>query len=181
MANILNVRSNNNSNTNSNKTTNTNTNSNNSIQNLTTQHQQQQQQSMGFQEVQTDFGNQISSLRSQIALTPPQTPPNMKVCVVVAQINISMQNIHTKKKKIICRNYQMWPAIWCHRPMELALTTTTLPPTIWITIKILTAMAIKMPHLSHFTRGTFCTPINRSIDWTLFSFLSISQIQPNLH
>lgn len=43
---------------------------------------------MGFQEAQTDFGSQISltSLRNQndltslrqIALTPPQTPPNLK-------------------------------------------------------------------------------------------------------
>lgn len=74
---------------NSNKNSNTNsTSSNTNIQNLTTTQQQQQQQSMGFQEAQTDFGNQINltSLRNQndltslrqIALTPPQTPPNLK-------------------------------------------------------------------------------------------------------
>ncbi|XP_055323038.1 homeobox protein araucan-like isoform X3 [Sitodiplosis mosellana] len=73
---------------NSNKNSNTNsTSSNSNIQNLTTP-QQHQQQPMGFQEAQTDFGSQISltSLRNQndltslrqIALTPPQTPPNLK-------------------------------------------------------------------------------------------------------
>lgn len=77
---------------------------------------------MGFQEVQTDFGNQISSLRSQIALTPPQTPPNMKVCVEIYQNITFKQSKHVQEKdrergknNIVIvdfyRNYQMWQQI----------------------------------------------------------------------
>lgn len=71
---------------------------------------------MGFQEAQTDFGNQISltSLRNQndltslrqIALTPPQTPPNLKSNqTVFSQINHFAQH---KTNKIILGNITHW-------------------------------------------------------------------------